>query len=102
MAFARLTCRESVRDIGTCLHAQVKRLYHTGITSGISRSTLAVANKNRDWRIYADFAQHFIRKARLLYCDDDNGLNIPDTVHALDSSTIDLCLKLIPGHCSFR
>ncbi len=65
-----------------------------GISSGISRSTLAVANRNRNWQIYADFAQHLIRKARLLYRDDDNGLDIPDTVYALDSSTIDLCLNL--------
>ena len=96
MAFAQLTCRESLRDIETCLRAQVKRLYHMGITSGISRSTLAVANQNRNWHIYADFAQHLIRKARLLYRDDDNGLDIPDTVYALDSSTIDLCLNLFP------
>lgn len=67
-----------------------------GIKKTVSRSTLAVANRNRNWLIYADFAQHLIRKARLLYRDDDNGLDIPDTVYALDSSTIDLCLNLFP------
>ncbi len=94
MAFAQLAYRDSLRDVETCLRAQAKKLYHMGISSGISRSTLAVANRNRNWQIYADFAQRLIRKARLLYRDDDNGLDIPDTVYALDSSTIDLCLNL--------
>ncbi len=75
MAFAQLTHRESLRDIETCLRAQEKRLYHMGISSGISRSALAVANKNRDWRIYADFAQRLIRNARDLYHDDGGVLN---------------------------
>ena len=96
MAFAQLTYRESLRDIETCLRAQELRLYHMGIKSSVSRNTLANANRVRSWRIYADFAQHLIRKARLLYRDDDNGLDIPDTAYALDSSTIDLCLNLFP------
>ena len=97
MAFAQLAFRESLRDAEVCLRAQQSRLYHMGIKSKtVSRSTLAVANKNRDWRIYEDFAKHLIRKARLLYRNDDNGLDIPDTVYALDSSTIDLCLNLFP------
>ena len=96
MAFAQLTHRESLRDIEICLRAHAKRLQHMGISSGVSRSTLAVANKNRDWRIYADFAQGLIRKARSLYHDDDLGVDIENTVYALDSSTIDLCLTLFP------
>ena len=96
MAFAQLTYRESLRDIETCLRAQAKKLYHMGILSTISRNTLANANKNRDWRIYADFAQSLIRKARDLYHDDGGVLDIENTVYALDSSTIDLCLNLFP------
>ena len=96
MAFAQLTCRESLRDVESCLRAQQARLYHIGIKGSVSRNTLANANKVRNWQIYADFAQHLIRKARLLYRDDDNALDIPDTVYALDSSTIDLCLNLFP------
>ena len=96
MAFAQLTYRESLRDIETCLRAQEPRLYHMGIKSSVSRNTLANANRVRNWRIYEDFAQHLIRKARSLYRDDDNELDIPDTVYALDSSTIDLCLNLFP------
>lgn len=96
MAFAQLTHRESLRDIETCLRAQAKRLYHMGISSGVSRSALAVANKNRDWRIYADFAQRLIRNARDLYHDDGGVLNVKNTVYALDSSTVDLCLNLFP------
>ena len=96
MAFAQLTHRESLRDIETCLRIQTKRLYRMGISSGISRSALAVANKNRDWRIYADFAQRLIRNARDLYHDDGGVLNLKNTVYALDSSTVDLCLTLFP------
>ncbi len=96
MVFAQLTCRESLRDTETCLRAQQPRLYHMGIKSSVSRNTLANANGVRNWRIYADFAQHLIRKARMLYRDDDNGLDISDTVYALDSSTVDLCLNLFP------
>ena len=96
IAFAQLTHRESLRDIETCLRIQTKRLYRMGISSGISRSALAVANKNRDWRIYADFAQRLIRNARDLYHDDGGVLNLKNTVYALDSSTVDLCLTLFP------
>ena len=96
MAFAQLTHRESLRDIETCLRAQAKRLSHMGISSGVSRSALAVANQNRDWRIYADFAQRLIRNARDLYHDDGGVLNVKNTVYALDSSTVDLCLTLFP------
>ena len=96
MSFAQLTHRESLRDIEICLRVHNSKLYHMGISSGISRSALAVANKNRDWRIYADFAQRLIRNARDLYHDDGGVLNIENTVYALDSSTIDLCLTLFP------
>ncbi len=96
MAFAQLTYRESLRDVESCLRAQQARLYHIGIKGSVSRNTLANANKVRNWQIYADFAQHLIRKAHLLYRDDESGLDIPDTIYALDSSTIDLCLNLFP------
>ena len=95
MSFAQLTHRESLRDIEIGLRAHNSKLYHLGITSA-SRNTLANANKVRDWRIYADFAQGLIRKARSLYHDDDLGVDIKNTVYALDSSTIDLCLTLFP------
>lgn len=96
MAFAQFTHRESLRDIETSLRAQAKKLYHMGILGNISRNTLANANKNRDWRIYADFAQSLIHKARDLYHDDGSVLDTKSTVYALDSSTIDLCLNLFP------
>lgn len=96
MAFAQLTHRESLRDIEITLRAHKSKLYHMGIKKTVSRNTLANANKMRDWRIYADFAQGLIRKARSLYHDDDLGLDIKNTVYALDSSTIDLCLTLFP------
>ena len=96
MSFAQLTHRESLRDIEIGLRAHNSKLYHIGIKSGISRSALAVANKNRDWRIYADFAQRLVRNARDLYHDDGGVLDIKSTVYALDSSTIDLCLTLFP------
>jgi len=96
MAFAQLTHRESLRDIEITLRAHKSKLYHMGIKNPVSRNTLANANKVRDWRIYADFAQGLIRKARSLYHDDDLGLDIKNTVYALDSSTIDLCLALFP------
>ena len=87
MAFAQLTYRESLRDIEACLRSMSNKLYHMGIRSNnISRSTLADANENRDWRIYADFAQVLIRKARQLYADDDFGIDLDNTVYALDSS----------------
>ncbi len=96
MAFAQLTYRESLRDIEACLRAQKDKLYHMGIRGGVSKSTLADANENRDWRIYADFAQALIRIARPLYADEDLGLELDNTVYALDASTIDLCLSIFP------
>jgi hypothetical protein len=96
MAFAQLTYRESLRDIECCLRAMQGKLYHMGIRGKVSRSTLADANETRDWRIYSDFAQVLIHEARQLYIDDDFGLELEDTVSALDSSTIDLCLSVFP------
>jgi len=96
MAFAQLTYRESLRDIECCLRAMHEKLYHMGIRGKVSRSTLADANEKRDWRIYSDFAQILIHEARQLYVDDDFGLELKDTVYALDSSTIDLCLSVFP------
>ena len=96
MAFAQLTFRESLRDIEACLRAVSSKLYHMGIRSGVSRSTLADANETRDWRIFADFAQVLIGIARRLYRHDDFGLELEQTVYALDSTTIDLCLALFP------
>jgi hypothetical protein len=96
MAFAQLTYRESLRDIECCLRAMQEKLYHMGIRGKVSRNTLAKANETRDWRIYSDFAQILIHEARRLYVDDDFGLELDETVYALDSSTIDLCLSLFP------
>ena len=96
MAFAQLTYRESLRDIETCLRAMQNKLYHMGIRGRVSRSTLADANESRDWRIYADFAQVLIHIARDLYRDEPFGVELDETVYALDSSTIDLCLSLFP------
>jgi len=96
MAFAQLTYRESLRDIECCLRAMQEKLYHMGIRGKVSRSTLANANETRDWRIYSDFAQILINEARRLYVDDDFGLELKETVYALDSSTIDLCLSVFP------
>jgi len=96
MAFAQLTYRESLRDIECCLRAMREKLYHMGIQGKVSRSTLADANETRDWRIYSDFAQILIHEARRLYVDDDFGLELKETVYALDSSTIDLCLSVFP------
>jgi len=96
MAFAQLTYRESLRDIVTCLRAQSTKLYHLGVRATVARSTLADANEARDWRIYAEFAQHLIRTARKLYVDEPFGVDLKDTVYALDSTTIDLCLALFP------
>ncbi|HWJ20108.1 MAG TPA: IS4 family transposase [Geobacterales bacterium] len=98
LAFAQLTWRESLRDIEACLRAQSAKLYRLGFRSPqISRNTMANANAERDWRIYADFAQHLIRMARELYADETlPGLEGIDTVYALDSSTIDLCLSVFP------
>ena len=97
MAFAQLTHRESLRDIEACLRAQRSKLYHMGIRSaGVARSTLSRANERRDWSLYADFAQVLIRIARPLYADEDLGLDLDNTVYALDASTIDLCLSVFP------
>ncbi len=96
MAFAQLTYRESLRDIEVCLTAQAGKLYHMGLRDAVRRSTLADANEARDWRIYADFAQRLIDQARKLYAHEDLGLDLTNTVYALDSTTIDLCLSVFP------
>ena len=96
MAFAQLTYRESLRDIETCLAAQAPKLYHMGFREPVRRSTLADANEMRDWRIYAGFAQRLIAQARKLYANEDLGLELTNTVYALDSTTIDLCLSAFP------
>jgi len=97
MAFAQLTFRESLRDIETCLKAQRSKLYHLGFrTNTISRNTLANANATRDWRIYAQFAQRLIAIARKLYVNESFGVDLNETVYALDSTLIDLCLSLFP------
>jgi hypothetical protein len=96
LAFAQLTYRESLRDIEACLRAQSDKLYHMGIRSRISRSTLADANEARDWRIYAAFAQRLITTARKLYIDEPFGVDLNETVYALDATTIDLCLSVFP------
>jgi transposase len=96
MAFAQITYRQSLRDIETCLRAMKPKLYHCGIRGNISRTTVAKANENRDWRIYADFAQILINRARKLYANEDLGIQLERDVYALDSTTIDLCLTLFP------
>ncbi len=96
MAFSQLTCRESLRDIVTCLQAMSPKLYHVGLRGSVSRSTLADANEVRDWRIYADLAAVLIVRARKLYANDSFGLDLKETVYAFDSTTIDLCLSLFP------
>lgn len=96
LAFAQLTYRESLRDIEACLHAIGPLRYHLGIRTPVSRSTLADANEQRDWRIYADFAQILIHTARQLYVNEDLGIELDNTIYALDSTTIDLCLSLFP------
>ena len=96
LAFAQLTFRESLRDIETCLRAVGPKLYHLGFRGKISRSTLADASRAHDWRIYADFAQVLIRRARRLYVDEPLAVALAQTVYALDSTTIDLCLSLFP------
>ena len=96
MAFAQFTYRESLRDIVVCLRAQQNKLYHMGFQSLVYRNTLSNANKNRDWRIYADFAQALIHIARRLYIDEDFGIELKQTVYALDSTTIDLSLSVFP------
>ena len=96
MAFAQLTYRESLRDIEVCLSAQAGKLYHMGLREPVRRSTLADANESRDWRIYFEFAQRLIVKARALYVGDDFGVELTNTVYALDATTIDLCLSMFP------
>jgi hypothetical protein len=96
LAFAQLTWRESLRDIEACLRVQSSKLYHLGFRSTIARNTLANANAVRDWRIYADFAQQLIGIARRLYADEPLAIELKDTVYALDSTTIDLCLSVFP------
>jgi len=96
MAFAQLTYRESLRDIEASLSAQSTKLYHMGFREPVRRSTLADANEARDWRIYAEFAQRLIAQARRLYAGDSLGIELNNTVYALDSTTIDLCLSVFP------
>ena len=96
MAFAQLTYRESLRDIEVCLGAQAGKLYHMGIGAAVARSTLADANELRDWRIYFELAQRLIFKARALYVGEDFGVELANTVYALDATTIDLCLSMFP------
>lgn len=96
LAFAQLTYRESLRDIEACLRAQQPKLYHMGFRGRISRNTLAHANEHRDWRIFAEFAQVLIGRARQLYRHEPFGVELAETVYALDSTTIDLCLSLFP------
>ena len=96
MAFAQLTYRESLRDTVLCLRAMHNKLHNVGIQCKVAKSTLADANEKRDWRIYCDFAQVLIGQARKLYADDDFGLQLDETVYALDASTIDLCRSVFP------
>lgn len=96
MAFAQLTYRESLRDIETCLRTMQPKLHNVGLQGGIARNTLANANSNRDWRIYSDFAQILIQKAKKLYAGEDFGIELKQTAYALDATVIDLCLSLFP------
>ena len=96
MAFAQLTYRDSLRDIEACLSVHASKLYHMGFRQPVRRSTLADANEGRDWRIYAEMAQRLIAQARKLYADEDLGVDLTNTVYALDATTIDLCLSVFP------
>ena len=96
MAFGQLTFRESLRDVETCLRSRQDQLYHLGIRGEVSHSTLADANRYGDWRIYYDLAQPLIRRAGAIYHNEATGLELQETVYALDSTTIDLCLNLFP------
>ena len=96
MAFAQLTWREGLRDIATCLNARGEALYHLGFRERVAKSTLADANEQRDWRLWEDLAKGLMRKARVLYAGEDLGLELENTVYALDSTTIDLSLSLFP------
>jgi transposase len=102
MVFAQLTYRDSLRDVETCLRALAPKLYHAGFRSTVSRSTLADANERRDWRIYHDFAQVLIRRARTLYAQEPLAIALDQTVYAFDSTTIELCLSLFPWAHSQR
>ncbi len=95
-AFAQVTYRESLRDIEGCLRSRTPDLYHLGLRGQVSRSTLADANEQRDWRIDAELAQDLIARARPLYATEDWGLDLEQTVYAFDSTTLDLCLALFP------
>lgn len=96
MAFAQMTYRESLRDIEACLTAQTQKLYHMGISSSVSRSTLSDANETRPWQIYAELAQRLIVQARRLYIGEPLAVDLDNTIYALDSTTIDLCLSMFP------
>jgi len=96
LAFAQLTYRESLRDIEVCLRSRSSQLYHLGIRGSVSRSTLAHANEHRPWQMYADLAEHLIGKARRLYAGDSFGVELNQTVYALDATTVDLCLSVFP------
>jgi hypothetical protein len=96
LAFAQLTYRESLRDIESCLNSMSNRLYHMGFKGKVTRTTLADANENRPWHIYADFAQILINRARKLYLNDELSMDLEQTVYALDSTVIDLCLSMFP------
>ena len=96
MSFAQITYRESLADIEVCLRSHHDQLYHMGFRSSVAHSTLADANGSRDWRIYADLAQCLIARARRLYANEPMGVELAQTVYALDSTTIDLCLNLFP------
>lgn len=96
MAFAQLTWREGLRDIATCLNAKAEALYHLGFREPVAKSTLADANEQRDWRLWEDLAKHLMRKARALYGREDLGLDLKNTLYALDSTIIDLSLTLFP------
>jgi hypothetical protein len=96
MAFAQLTYRDSLRDIESSRRAQAAKLYHLGIRGNVSRNTLANANATRDWRIYANFAERLIGIARGLYAEESFGVDLAETVYALDATTIDLCLSVFP------
>lgn len=96
MVFAQMTSREGLRDIATCINARPETLYHLGFTEPVAKSTLAEANEKRDWRIWEDLAKTLMRKAKPLYAAEDLGLDLDNTIYALDSSTIDLSLTLFP------
>ena len=96
MAFAQITYRESLRDIEICLRTQAQKLYHMGIRGNVSRSTIADANEQRNWQIYADLAYSLINTARKLYSNESFAFELEQTAYALDATTIDLCLSMFP------